>query len=429
MRKILLSLAMLLSITGPAQLIESFADANFTTDPAWSGNTGEWTIVNSDVSTLTGALVTNTLRLNGVAAGGISYLSTHVAASWGIQQSWGFWMGRRGQAATTSNFTYVWLYASDLDVTSATIDGYRIRFGDNTGDDEIVLQKVVDGAATDIITSSGAVSNGLTDVGFLIRVTRSSAGEWSLFTSNLPAANATGAVATDEPNITNANILQGTVTDNTITNFDNGNIAFVAAYSTSTQARAGTEFDQLQFSFTVGASLPVKFQALEAIPFHNSVALKWSVGTEDNLSGYTVEKSTDGRNFSKIGFVGASGENNYSFVDTRPSATSYYRIQSMDVDGSYGYSTVAVVKAGKSMIVLKAFPSPVVTNLTVQHPTAKAGSIITIISEDGRLIKSIVPSAGTQQTHIDLSAAKAGFYLVRFTTGSGEVETLKVLKQ
>jgi hypothetical protein len=159
------------------------------------------------------------------------------------------------------------------------------------------------------------------------------------------------------------------------------------------------------------------------------VLLKWKVATEENLSGYTVEKSTDGRNFSKIGFVAANGVNNYSFTDTKSSATSYYRIKSVDVDGKYAYSTVAMVKSGKSLIVLKAFPSPIIRNLTIQHPTALAGSIITISAEDGRVMKSVVPAQGTQQTEIDLSTARSGLYLIRFTNSNGEAETLKVVKQ
>ena len=175
--------------------------------------------------------------------------------------------------------------------------------------------------------------------------------------------------------------------------------------------------------------LPVKFSTFDARTTNTSVSLKWNVATEDNLSGYEVERSFDGRSYSKIGFVGATGESTYSFVDTKPSSITYYRIKSVDVNGRYTYSTVALVKAGKSMIILKAFPSPFIKNLSIQHGTAIAGSLITISSEDGRVVKSIIPAIGTQQTDVDLSAVKAGMYLVRYNNGNGEIETLKILKQ
>jgi len=178
-----------------------------------------------------------------------------------------------------------------------------------------------------------------------------------------------------------------------------------------------------------GATLPVKFSGLDARMANNTVSLNWKVGTENNVNGYEIEKSADGNNYSKIGFVNAIGQSDYAFVDSKPGSISYYRIKSVDVNGRYTYSTVALVKAGKSIIVLKAFPSPFAKSLSIQHPTAIGSSLITISSEDGRTVKSIVPVAGSQQTDIDLSTAKAGMYLIRFSDGNGGNETLKVLKQ
>ena len=182
-------------------------------------------------------------------------------------------------------------------------------------------------------------------------------------------------------------------------------------------------------STPAGAALPVKFSSLDARAANNAVSLKWNVATEENVNGYEIERSADGRNYSKIGFVAADGQSSYSFVDSKAISIAYYRIKSVDKDGKYGYSTIAMVKAGNSMIVLKAFPTPFIKNVSIQHPSAAAGSSITVSSEDGRIVKSIVPAAGTQQTDIVLSSAKAGLYLVRYVSGSGEVETLKILKQ
>jgi|GraSoiStandDraft_4_1057263.scaffolds.fasta_scaffold72362_2 hypothetical protein len=175
--------------------------------------------------------------------------------------------------------------------------------------------------------------------------------------------------------------------------------------------------------------LPVKFSSLDARTTNNSVSLKWTVGSEINVTGYEIEKSSDGRNFAKIGFVTAAAQTSYSFVDPKPSSVSYYRIKSVDGDGKYAYSTVTLVKAGKSMIVLKAFPSPFTNSLSVQHATTNGSSLISISSEDGRLIKTVVPVVGTQQTDINLSSAAPGLYLIRFTNGNKDVETLKILKQ
>lgn len=216
--------------------------------------------------------------------------------------------------------------------------------------------------------------------------------------------------------------------------FSGNNYQVVAIYTVTSgngnSANGFISYDNFGTNGTQAAiALPVKFQSLDARAVSNGVSLNWNVATEEDLSGYSIERSADGRNFSQIAFVGASGESNYSFVDSKAGSVAYYRIKSVDINGRYGYSTVALVKSGKSSIVLKAFPSPVIKSVTIQHPTAVAGSSISISSSDGRIMKTIVPAAGMQQTDVDLSSAKAGLYLIRFNSGSGESETLKILKQ
>jgi hypothetical protein len=177
------------------------------------------------------------------------------------------------------------------------------------------------------------------------------------------------------------------------------------------------------------AVLPVKFQTFEAIPSNNSISLKWVVAAEENLSGYNVEKSMDGKNFSKIGFVAANSQSSYTFTDSKSSTTTYYRIRSIDLNGQYAFSTIAIIKAGQSMIMLNAFPSPFTNSFNVDHGTATSGNVITISGQDGRAIKTIIPTVGSQRTLVDLSTAKTGMYLVRYKNSNGDVETLKIFKQ
>ena len=178
-----------------------------------------------------------------------------------------------------------------------------------------------------------------------------------------------------------------------------------------------------------GTVLPVKFTGFEASGNVKTNSLTWKVGTEDNLSGYNVERSADGSNFSQIGFVPATGKTIYNFIDANPASTSYYRIKSIDIDGKYGYSSVVLIKADASSVVLKAFPSPVTSNVSIQHSTVTEGTSITISSADGRLYKAIVPVIGTQQTVVDLSSAKPGLYLARYSNAAGVVSTIKIIKQ
>lgn len=289
----------------PVTPIETFADGNFTSNPVWGGNTTSWQVATtSDVAT--GATGSNTLRLNYTsAAAGTRYIRTQRTAAWGTSQSWSFWMGRRSQAGTNANQSIVWLWGNASNLTSSTVDGYRVRFGDDTGDDNIVLQRVTNNVALDIITSAGAVPNALTDIGFMVRVTRTSSSGWTLYTSPLPTSSGSGAIATDQPSAVNTTVNQGSVTNSTYTNFANGYFGFMAVHSSGATARTGAEFDQLYFDTTStapfgvpvfaeltpdeGTPLPRVFQLYQNYPnpFNPTTKIRFTL-TEDAVVRLTV---------------------------------------------------------------------------------------------------------------------------------------------
>ena len=249
------------NVTVPAQSVDSFSDGNFTSNPAWTGDTANWTIVaNSDVAA--GATGSNTLRSNGPGGGGGSRQLRTQIADWSAQQSWGFFVGRRGQPFTAANQMIIWLYANEADLLSATVDGYRLVIGDNAGDDEIRLQSVTNGVGATILTSSGALINGLTDIGFLVRVTRTSTGSFTLYTSILPTSNGTGAIATDFPNDTNVTVNQGSITDTTITPAANGFFGAVAINSGGAGTTDAVELDQIELVAAPTAVNLISFDAL-----------------------------------------------------------------------------------------------------------------------------------------------------------------------
>ena len=163
--------------------------------------------------------------------------------------------------------------------------------------------------------------------------------------------------------------------------------------------------------------LPVRFSLFNAKKVSTGVAVIWN----------EVQRSADGKNFNTIGSVDAIGQRTYSFTDTKAINNAYYRIKSVDADGKFMYSTVINIKGDKSTVVLKAFPMPVQKELTLQHSAATTSSTLTIVSADGRMVKSMLLIAGEQQTSIDLSAAKPGLYFARLDI-DGEVATIKIVK-
>jgi hypothetical protein len=358
----LLSFFLLFQTKGYSQLGESFSDGDFTNGIIWSGTTASWNIAtSSDVAA--GAVGSNTLRLNVASGSGIQYLSTRISGSWGSQQTWGFWMGRRGQAATAANMMYIWLYANEPDVTTNTVDGYRIRFGDDasTGD-RIILETVTNGIGVNIL-SSAPVTNGITDFGILVRVIRNETGQWSLFTSALPVISGTGAIASSVPSASNTGILQATATNNSISVFDNGYIAVVAVHSTVAAARTGVEFDQLEVAFAEKSPLPVRFSDLQGMITSTGVLIEWNNLTESDISNYEVQRSSTATDFITITSVSPlrnnGGNVHYSYTDySADDDQFFYRIKATETSGKILYSSIIRMKGNMNDLII-IYPNPV----------------------------------------------------------------------
>jgi hypothetical protein len=326
------------------EAVESFGDGDFTSNPAWTGDVSSWEIV-ADSDVAAGASNSNTLRLAyGVSESGQQFLATQRMGSWGTEQSWSFWMGRRNQAATNSNYSIVWLWASTPNLTGADVHGYRVRFGDNTDDDNIFLERE-DGnfSSVSIITSEGAVPNGLTDFGFLVRVTRTSDSVWTLYTSLLPTASGEGAVATTVPTVENTSVFQGIVTDAAYTDFADGYWGVAAVHSSAENPRSAAEFDQFYFEISGDASLPVELSQFTATRTEAGVRLRWRTESEINNLGFWIYRSDrrDGDfvkvNATMIPGAGTSGASNvYEFIDTtvEDDGTYYYYLEDVALDGS-----------------------------------------------------------------------------------------------
>ena len=102
-------------------------------------------------------------------------------------------------------------------------------------------------------------------------------------------------------------------------------------------------------------SLPVELISFSAVlNAANAVDLKWTTASEKNVSHFSIEKSLDGQNYSEAGVVFAYGNSsetlNYSFTDkdinTVKAGTIYYRLRSVDIDGTYEYSVIRTITIG-----------------------------------------------------------------------------------
>lgn len=190
-------------------------------------------------------------------------------------------------------------------------------------------------------------------------------------------------------------------------------------------------FDDFRTNGTqANAPLPVNFVGFDARKTSNGNQLSWKVAAEQNVNHYEVERSEDGRNFTSVYSVLAIKRDTYTYLDPNAGSTAYYRIKDVDNDGHFKYSNIARIVNGQLSIVIKAFPQPVINQLTVQHSTISSTTgLLTISSADGRIVSVVRPAPGSMQTNVDMTKLQNGLYVVRFDDGNGATETMKVVKQ
>jgi hypothetical protein len=78
-----------------------------------------------------------------------------------------------------------------------------------------------------------------------------------------------------------------------------------------------------------------------------NIQLKWQTAAEINVSRFEIELSKDATRFIKAGTVAAQGLNSgseYSFNVSNVNSISYYRLKVIDLDGSFKYSKILLVK-------------------------------------------------------------------------------------
>ena len=168
-----------------AQIGETFADGNFSSNPTWVGGNADW-VVNSGLQ----------LQSNNVVANSTYYIST--ASTLATTAQWEFYCNLTFNTSST-NYADVYLTASAADVSLATTTGYFVRIG-NTTDEVCLYKKDALGTITKIIDGVDGVTNVSNNI-LKIKVVRSAA---NLFT-----------LSRDVTGVGNAYFTEGSITDNT----------------------------------------------------------------------------------------------------------------------------------------------------------------------------------------------------------------------
>lgn len=172
--------------------------------------------------------------------------------------------------------------------------------------------------------------------------------------------------------------------------------------------------------------LPIALKNFEAKKSGNrQVEISWKTSSEESNSHFEIQRSEDGKVFSKIGKVSGAGnstqEINYSFIDENPlNGMNYYRLKQVDFNG---LSTLSEIRS------LEFFT----TEPVVIYPTlAREGDPVTIkwgkaflnhstnlklVDASGKLIRQIVLDKNDLHYEMKTDQLAEGMYYIILEDG------------
>ena len=154
----------------------------------------------------------------------------------------------------------------------------------------------------------------------------------------------------------------------------------------------------------------------------DKVILKWVTKNESSNQLFEIERSVDGKNFTRLGALNGKGKidmpTNYAVEDLNPvSGIAYYRLTQKDAAGKINFSETKVVNQGQILTgYVTIYPNPVHGLLTVKLMAAQNETTgLELYDMFGRRIQNqaINLIKGEQNLTVDMSKLVNGSYVLK----------------
>jgi hypothetical protein len=171
--------------------------------------------------------------------------------------------------------------------------------------------------------------------------------------------------------------------------------------------------------------LPVFLTRFTAVAENRTVLLSWSTTEETNSDRFEIERSNNGKKWSRIGTVASSGESktlvDYSYVDNAPlSGTNLYRLKMVDKDNTFAYSAIRDAKFAEATGVT-TYPNPVSDKLLI----GSYDKVREVAVRNAAGI-NVLQQQKASEEGIDVSKLAPGIYIVTLALFDGTISTHKV---
>lgn len=197
--------------------------------------------------------------------------------------------------------------------------------------------------------------------------------------------------------------------------------------------------DDTESVYTCTNLLPIELSEFTGQIQECKGVLAWLTESETDFSHFELEKSVDGETFQTIATIQGTGTTteaaSYSYVDLQIRTINYYRLKSVDLDGSVAYSKLISLtkEACAGQVEFNIFPNPAnESTVNIQFNSAFESDDLTLVFSDvlGRVIMEIPIAVefGVNTYHIKISELADATYFVGFKGSYSLKETRKFVK-
>jgi hypothetical protein len=192
-------------------------------------------------------------------------------------------------------------------------------------------------------------------------------------------------------------------------------------------------YSMLNQNLPCSVILPVSLISFTARVSGSTVILDWITASEANNAHFVIERSTDQKNWKKVGSIMGKGnskeKNDYILIDEEPyRGRSFYRLIQVDADGKKQVSSVTMVYLTDIHDQWPVYPNPVHAGHNLKIKAGNEGiSNILITDVTGRTIYEDKQSYRNEVVEIPFNNQTDGIYYVQLHIGN-TVTTGKIVK-
>jgi hypothetical protein len=180
-------------------------------------------------------------------------------------------------------------------------------------------------------------------------------------------------------------------------------------------------FSRHTLTDSVNNPLPIKLVTFAGRLLNKQTLLHWDVSYESDILNYDVERSADGKTFTKFGSVVAKGNKGeqqlrYEYTDPSPfTGSTFYRLKINESNNTSYYSRVIRVELNNAA-TLNVYPNPASDKVTIDFSSTETKKLsFRLLDVQGRVIevKEVSAVPGMNKVEWNVSALAAATYYLQ----------------